>query len=328
MTFEQKIESCRAELSEKYYHLFLEFYTCYKQALEAAHIAIAPFEPIFEMFLKNTLIQIKDPYRFSPYHKQILEPQNFYRFGVDFIKPLVDLEHSKLEGRDHLDQITKQLKANENIVFFANHQIEADPQVISVLLEPNYPDLAQFLIFVAGERVLTDPLAIPFSMGRNLLCIYSKRYIDHPPHLKTEKQLHNKKTMDLMAELLSEGGHAIYVAPSGGRDRMGPSKKIEVAPFDPKSIEMFDLMSKQSSFKTHFYPMALYTYPILPPPETIQVELGEARRAQRSAVYLSIGPEIEMANLNDPSLDRKQNRQNRAQKIWSQVCMQYAEFPV
>ena len=43
------------------------------------------------------------------------------------------------------------------------------------------------MIFVAGERVITDPLAIPFSMGSNLLCIYSKRYIDHPPEKKIEK---------------------------------------------------------------------------------------------------------------------------------------------
>ncbi len=50
------------------------------------------------------------------------------------------------------------------------------------------------MIFVAGERVITDPLAVPASMGRNLLCIYSKRYIDHPPELKSEKQLHNKRT--------------------------------------------------------------------------------------------------------------------------------------
>ncbi len=100
------------------------------------------------------------------------------------------------------------------------------------------------MIFVAGERVITDPLAVPFSMGRNLLCIFSKRYIDHPPEQKMKKQLHNKRTMELMSELLSEGGKAIYVAPSGGRDRPNADGVVEIAPFDPQSIEMFYLMAR------------------------------------------------------------------------------------
>lgn len=48
-------------------------------------------------------------------------------------------------------------------------QTEADPQVISLLMErEGYGDMASRLINVAGHRVTTDPLAIPFSMGRNL----------------------------------------------------------------------------------------------------------------------------------------------------------------
>ena len=48
-------------------------------------------------------------------------------------------------------------------------QTEADPQVISLLMErEGYGDVAAKLINVAGHRVTTDPLAIPFSMGRNL----------------------------------------------------------------------------------------------------------------------------------------------------------------
>jgi glycerol-3-phosphate O-acyltransferase len=30
---------------------------------------------------------------------------------------------------------------------------------------------------VAGDRVTTDLLAMPFSMGRNLLCIFSKKHV-------------------------------------------------------------------------------------------------------------------------------------------------------
>lgn len=52
---------------------------------------------------------------------------------------------------------------------FSCSQTEADPQVISLLMErEGYGKLASGLINVAGHRVTTDPLAIPFSMGRNL----------------------------------------------------------------------------------------------------------------------------------------------------------------
>src|SRR5690606_4917236 len=128
-----------------------------------------------------------------------------------------------------------------NVVLLANHQTETDPQIISILLEKSHARIAEQIIYVAGERVITDPLAIPFSMGCNLLCIYSKRYINSPPELKNEKQLHNKSTMELMSRLLKEGGKIIYVAPSGGRDRRSSSGKVEVASFDPQSIEMFSL---------------------------------------------------------------------------------------
>lgn len=41
--------------------------------------------------------------------------------------------------------------------------------MISLLMErEGYGDVAAQLINVAGHRVTTDPLAIPFSMGRNL----------------------------------------------------------------------------------------------------------------------------------------------------------------
>ncbi len=316
-------------LPEKYYQLFLQFYISYNETLKAHHIDSAPYEPIFRKFLELVENQIENPFNFEPYHKQVLTPFNHYKFGLDFLKPLIDIDHSSVKGHDHLQEIERKLAAGENVVFLANHQIEADPQVISILLGDKYPKLAQELIFVAGERVITDPLAVPFSMGYNLLCIYSKRYIDHPPELTAKKQLHNKKTMGLMSDLLCEGGHAIYVAPSGGRDRADATGTVQVAPFDPQSIEMFYLMTKKAGIPTSFYPMALYTYDLLPPPEGIQVALGEARRTKRGRVHLAIGPQIPMENISglDES-DKRKRREIRAHFIWSEVCKEYGRFPL
>ncbi len=315
-------------LPEKEKKLFLQFYHGYKEVIEKSFSDIKPFETTLLTFLEKLREQILSPYTFQPYHKRILSPFNYYQFGLDFIKPLIDLSKSSLQGEVYLEEIEKKLAKGENVIFLANHQIEPDPQAISVLLEKKYPKLAEDTIFVAGDRVITDPLAIPFSMGRNLLCIYSKRYIDHPPELKTEKQTHNKKTMQLMSELLSEGGHSIYVAPSGGRDRKDSSGIVRVSPFDPQSIEMFYLMAKKASKPTSFYPMALATYHLLPPPDSIQTELGEVRKAGRGGIHLWIGPSIPMDSFpGSEELDKRKRRELRAEFIWNQVNAAYNNFP-
>ena len=77
-----------------------------------------------------------------------------------------------------------------------------------------------------------------------------------------------------MAELLSDGGRCIYVAPAGGRDRLNAAGEVDVAPFDGQSIEMFHLMARRAARPTRFYPMALATYHLLPPPEVIEIHIG------------------------------------------------------
>ena len=74
-------------------------------------------------------------------------------------------EQSKLEGREHIAQIEEYLAKGDNVILLSNHQTEADPQVISILLESiGKGHLAEKIIFVAGHKVTSDPVAIPFSM--------------------------------------------------------------------------------------------------------------------------------------------------------------------
>ncbi len=49
------------------------------------------------------------------------------------------------------------------------------------------------MVHVAGDRVTTDPVAVPFSKGRNLLCIYSKRHMNNPPELASKKKMRNAR---------------------------------------------------------------------------------------------------------------------------------------
>jgi glycerol-3-phosphate O-acyltransferase len=78
---------------------------------------------------------------------------------------------------------------------------------------------AEKMIYIAGHKVTNDPIAIPFSMGRNLICIHSKKHIKNPPEEFPMKQAQNMESMKYMGEIINEGGNVIWLAPSGGRDR-------------------------------------------------------------------------------------------------------------
>ena len=327
----EKIKSLttNGSVPEKYEKILEGFLESYQSVIASHGKNLSQCLPSFDLFLTLIENQFQNPYLFEPYHQRIREPIDYYKFGVDFLRPLVDLSLSTANGLHHLKDIVTKLQRKENVILFANHQIEADPQAISVLLGNHEPEFAEKLIFVAGTRVTTDPLAIPFSMGINLLCIHSKKYIDTPPFLKHEKQLHNKRTMELMSELLSEGGHAIYVAPSGGRDRANAQGVVEVAPFDPKSIEMLYLMTKKAKCLSHFYTLALSTYHLLPPPETTDTEIGEKRITHGGAIHLAFGPEVNMEEIPKLTSDMgKQEKRNlRAEFLWRQVKDDYDKFP-
>ncbi|MGE3716008.1 MAG: 1-acyl-sn-glycerol-3-phosphate acyltransferase [Simkaniaceae bacterium] len=327
----KKIEafaSCK-NVPDKYAHILQGFLESYQQVIVDHGEDPEDYIHIFSLFIDLIQEQFKNPFKFEPYHEKVRSPFDYYGFGLDFLRPLVDLPRSTLRGSKELDLIEHYLENKENVILFANHQIEADPQAISILLERSHPKFGENLIFVAGTRVTSDPLAIPFSMGRNLLCIHSKKYIDDPPEEKHEKQMHNKRTMERMVDLLSDGGHAIYVAPSGGRDRINAKGVIEVAPFDPQSVEMFYLMAQQASRPTHFFPLALSTYHLLPPPETTEIELGESRITRGGAIHLSFGSEIDMENFpgGEKATDKKDKRRIRADYLWETVKKDYEQFP-
>jgi hypothetical protein len=78
--------------------------------------------------------------------------------------------------------------------------------VWALLLEKTHPNLATDVIYVAGDRVVTDPLCKPFSMGRNLFCVHSKKRMDDFPELKAEKQKTNRRTLSAMLKALREVG--------------------------------------------------------------------------------------------------------------------------
>jgi len=305
----------------KYAECLLELYYQHYDILKSHGQDVSQLPELFYLYLELVKKQLVDPVVFESYHRRYIEPYDYYNFGLDFFRQIVDKKNSSLAGLEQVDCMQEQLNRGENVILMGNHQTESDPQLIDIILERLRPGFVKNMIFVAGARVLLDPLAAPFSTGLNLLCIYSKRHIEHPPEQKAMKNHHNKRTMRTMAKLLKEGGKCIYVAPSGGRDRRNAEGKIEVAPFDARSIDLFEMMVKHAKTPTHFYPLTLATYDIAPPPEGIEKEIGEKRIFGYSPIHVVFGEEINM-KMGEASADRALRIYNIIKKEHEKILLQ------
>ncbi|KAK1349228.1 Glycerol-3-phosphate acyltransferase [Heracleum sosnowskyi] len=127
--------------------------------------------------LDRIYMVVKDPFLFSPYHEAIREPFDYYMFAQEYIRPLIDFRHSYVGNISLFDDMEKKLRQGDNVILISNHQTEADPAVIALLLESTHPYIGEGVTYIEGDRVVTDPLCKPFSMGRNLLCVYSKKHM-------------------------------------------------------------------------------------------------------------------------------------------------------
>lgn len=296
-----------------------EFFSSMRKSLaEQPNVNFQEIERTFQLYIDKVVEFVKNPYPFPSYHKAITEPFDYSLQNEQLFSPLIDFERSYLGEKTSLDEISETLERRKNVIFFSNHQTEPDSQLIMLLLKNAGYDFSSSLISVAGDRVLTDPLAATLSLGLNLLSVYSKRYMDAIPEKREERQQHNRRTMQIMSTLLAEGGQCIYVAPSGGRDRRAADGSLPIAPFDPASIEMFRLMAEKSGVMTRFYPMTLNTHDLLPPPDKVQIELGEHRIASYTPIDVIVGNEIKWDML--PTSDNKHiARELRAKAIWDMV---------
>jgi glycerol-3-phosphate O-acyltransferase len=260
---------------------------------------------------------IDHPHTFSPLHEAIRTPVDYMELGLSFFEPLVDWSQSHRQG--NWEEIEQRRRAGENTILLANHQTEGDPQLMHLLLRQDLETLAQAMRFMAGERVQKDPIAHPFSLGRHLVCVYSRRHIDHPPERKADKLTHNATAMRQLKELLAQGGVVLYLAPSGGRDRTNAFGEVELAPFDPDAVEMMRLMAGGCPRPTLCYPLALSTFDVLPPPAGVHLPLGEVRHTRGGPIGMSLGSPICWDQL--PA--GKEMRGARAQAIQQQTLELY-----
>uniref|UniRef100_R7W5C7 Glycerol-3-phosphate acyltransferase, chloroplastic n=1 Tax=Aegilops tauschii TaxID=37682 RepID=R7W5C7_AEGTA len=213
----------------------------------------------------RVLLDEENPFTFQPYHKAIREPFDYYTFGQNYIRPLVDFRNSYVGNISVFSDMENQLRQGHNVVLMSNHQTEADPAVIALSLERSNPWISENIVYVAGDRVLTDPLCKPFSMG-------------------------------------SGGSHIIWIAPSGGRDRPDPlTGEWHPAPFDASAVDNMRRLLEHSGVPGHIYPLSLLCYEIMPPPQQIEKEIGEQRVISFHGVGLSVAEEIKYGDVTAQS---------------------------
>lgn len=303
-----------------------ELYQNYKNAVfqsgdpHAEDIVLSNMRVAFDrMFL-----DVKEPFEFSPYHEAILEPFNYYMFGQNYIRPLVNFRESYVGNVSLFSVMEEQLKQGENVVLISNHQTEADPAVIALMLETTNPHISENIIYVAGDRVITDPLCKPFSMGRNLLCVYSKKHMNDVPELAEMKKRSNTRSLKEMALLLRDGSKIIWIAPSGGRDRPDPiTNQWFPAPFDATSLDNMRRLVNHAGLVGHIYPLAILCHDIMPPPLQVEKEIGEKRFISFHGTGISVAPEINFQKVTASCGSPEEAKAAYSEAMYDCVCEQY-----
>ncbi|XP_031393131.1 glycerol-3-phosphate acyltransferase, chloroplastic isoform X2 [Punica granatum] len=274
--------------------------------------------------LDRVLLDVEEPFVFSPYHKALRKPFDYYMFGQNYIRPLIDFGNSYVGNISIFYDIQEKLQQGHNVVFISNHQTEADPAVIALLLEMTHPYIVENMTYIAGDRVVTDPLCKPFSMGRNLICVYSKKHMLDVPELVDMKRRANTRSLKEMAVLLRSGSQLVWIAPSGGRDRPDPKTgEWHPAPFDTSSVDNMRRLVEHSGVPGHIYPLALLCHDIMPPPLQVEKEIGERRVIAFHGVGLSIEPEFNFNDITASCENSEQAKETYSQALYKSVNDQY-----
>jgi glycerol-3-phosphate O-acyltransferase len=313
--------------------LWTDFFGNYKNALLSSDLPDHDIKLVAEVqaTIADTVInQLANPYIFPSYHKGITEPYNYFEFGQRYVGSLIDFNSSYIGHLERFDRIQQEINAGDNVIILANHQSEADPGIWAHMLMHTHPDLAKNVIYVAGDRVISDPLCVPFSMGRNLFCVHSKRRMDDNPDTKAEKAALNRQTLRNMGEAIAKGGCLLWIAPAGGRDRPDDDGVYVPAKFDPDSVELMRALSSKAKKKvgrvSHLYPLAMFSAPLMPAPKTIDKALGERRIVNFTGVGISIGEELNVEAITAGIEGRDAIAMTVSNAVYERVCKLYIEL--
>eukprot|EP00199_Chlamydomonas_sp_CCMP681_P002346 CAMPEP_0119107128 /NCGR_PEP_ID=MMETSP1180-20130426/8098_1 /TAXON_ID=3052 ORGANISM="Chlamydomonas cf sp, Strain CCMP681" /NCGR_SAMPLE_ID=MMETSP1180 /ASSEMBLY_ACC=CAM_ASM_000741 /LENGTH=420 /DNA_ID=CAMNT_0007092569 /DNA_START=78 /DNA_END=1337 /DNA_ORIENTATION=+ len=318
--------------TEKLLPQWMDFYDNYRNAVVGS--GLPGSNELLAAKVQSTIadtatLQFMKPYTFPSHHHRMLHDgerdYNYFEFGQRYTGSLLDWSSSVLGHRERWDHIASLLKQSHNVVLLANHQTEADPGVFAHMLMTTQPELATDVIYVAGDRVVTDPLSKPFSMGRNLFCVHSKKHLDDEPELKISKMETNRKTLVAMSRALNKGGCLMWIAPSGGRDRPKANDQYTPDPFDPAAVDLMRNLLTRAKQPGHLFPMAMYSWPMMPPPKTVDKVIGERRMTNFTPVGISLCEELDLKEIlkGIPEQDKDGQQRELARVAQMAVIAEY-----
>src|SRR5258708_2656071 len=106
-------------------------------------MSTASSKQLVEQLTRLVQEELQHPHSFAAFHKALRTPFDYYQFGLDLVRPLIDFKHSKVLGQEHLKSIVKAVEKGDNVILLSNHHTEIDPQIISLLLEKKAPKIAE-----------------------------------------------------------------------------------------------------------------------------------------------------------------------------------------
>ncbi|KAG5524275.1 hypothetical protein RHGRI_031071 [Rhododendron griersonianum] len=312
-----------------------ELYRNYRNAVfesgipNANEIVLSNMTVVLDRVFKD----VEDPFDFSPYHRAIREPFDYYMFVKRYIRPLIDFRSSYVGNISVFREMEEKLQQGHNIVLISNHQSEADPAVIELLLETRHPHIAENMVTVSFIQ----------TGAKNLLCVYSKKHMNDVPELAEMKRKANTRSLKEMALLLRlkkfytldtrGGSQIIWIAPSGGRDRPDPiTKECNVpsilikefqAPFDAAAVDNMRRLTEHAGVPGHIYPLAILCYDIMPPPPQVEKEIGESRVISFHGTGVSVAPAISFHEIDAACGDPEESKMAYTKALYDSIVEQY-----
>ena len=180
------------KLPKPLYAAFEDFYNNYKQTVLNSDAPDASPELVARVMgsiADRTFNQFLDPYTFPSYHTRLLEPYDYYKFGQNYVRTLINFNKSVVGHLERFQKVQEQLDAGDNVVLLANHQTEADPGVWALLLEKKLPHLATEIIYVAGDDARHEPCKAPSALPA--AAQYQQKHSLVPARMLTEMKPSN-----------------------------------------------------------------------------------------------------------------------------------------
>ena len=112
------------------------------------------------------------------------------------------------------------------------------------------------------------------------------------------------------------------------RDRPDDEGRWLPADFDQVTVELMLRLGQKAKSKTNFYPFAMWSWKIMPPPPKVVVELGEERIINHSGVGISLAEPLDIPEITKDVDEGDKGAAGKAvtEKTWDEMNKEYLKL--